>query len=115
MKTQRVEFTGKILDVGGVETLATRVTDEYGKRVRGVIKRLADVGKFTAEDVREIAGDPLIPNALGGLMRAAVKAGVIKRVGYDNAYREKSRARVIAVYAKNENGRGIPAVNSSPH
>lgn len=83
-----------------METVLENSDESYKQNVMDVIGQLAASGyRFTAEDIREIAGSPTgHPNVLGALMHCAVKSGVIRRVDYMKATRIRSRARVIAVY-----------------
>ena len=54
--------------------------------------------RFTAEDVRRLAGDPLHPAAFGPRVQAAVREGLIECVGFTTGERPLSRARVLRVY-----------------
>lgn len=54
--------------------------------------------EFTAEDIREFAGDPPTPNAMGARFLAASRSGLIKKIGYRNARRPDAHARALAVY-----------------
>lgn len=67
---------------------------------QAAIEYLAKTGKqFTAEDVREIAGDP--PghyNAMGAAIRAAAQRGSIRKVGFRKATRESLHATELAVW-----------------
>jgi hypothetical protein len=104
-KEHQLEFAKQLAEVGIEETVEL-TPREYRKKVDEVIEQLAAKGfRFTADDVRELAGAPVIsPNAFGSIMKNAVKAGIIKRVGYRPAIREKSRSHILSVYvgAKNE-------------
>ncbi len=57
---------------------------------------------FTADDLQAWLADrgvtPRHPNSVGAAVRAAVHAGVMRRVGYKPSERPKARARVVAVY-----------------
>lgn len=83
---------------------AARVTDntpnEWVLAADGVIASMASSGsEFTAEDVRDFTGDPPHHhNAMGARILAAVKQGIIVRVGFTNSRRKRSHAAVIAVY-----------------
>jgi hypothetical protein len=61
------------------------------------IRQLAKTREsFTAEDVREIAGDPTDhPNAIGARFAAASKSGLIRPVGIRKARRDDAHARVF--------------------
>jgi hypothetical protein len=95
--SDQLEFGRQLRDVG---MGAVVENESYKQNVADVIGQLAASGfRFTAEDIREIAGSPTgHPNVLGALMHLAIKRGVIKRVDYMKATRVRSRARVIAVY-----------------
>lgn len=53
-------------------------------------RTFASGGTFTAEDVREIAGDPERPNAMGARWLAAVRAGLVEQVGMTRSTRPES-------------------------
>lgn len=97
--SDQLEFGRRLRDVG-INTVLENSDESYKQKVVDVIGQLAASGyRFTAEDIREIAGSPTgHPNVLGALMHGAVKTGVIKRVAYAKATRARSHARVIAVY-----------------
>lgn len=53
---------------------------------------------FTAENVRDLAGDPPHPNQQGGRFLAAIRAGKIRRVGWMNSTRPEAHACRLAQY-----------------
>ncbi len=69
-------------------------------RVDAAIEELAASGApFTAEDVREIAGDPPDhPNAMGARFAAAAQRGLIRSVGYRKARRASLHRHPIHVW-----------------
>jgi hypothetical protein len=72
---------------------------EWKQRADHAIEKLAwNAGQFTAEDVRRLAGDPTHPAAVGPRFQAAVRAGLIRCVGYTTGERPLSRARMLRVY-----------------
>ncbi len=68
--------------------------------VDAAIVELAATGEpFTAEEVRELAGDPPDhPNAMGARFNAAARAGLIVRVGYRLARRASLHRHPIALW-----------------
>jgi hypothetical protein len=76
------------------ETTAWRVA------VDAAIAQLAErAGTFTAEDVRQIAGDPPShPNAMGARFMAASRRGLIRRVGFREAQRVTLHGHPIALW-----------------
>lgn len=89
----------QLRDIGAAK-VSDNTPDQWRDEVDGIIMAMASSGEeFTAEDVREYAGDP--PNhhnAMGARFLAAVKQGTIVRVGFANSRRKRSHAAVIAVY-----------------
>lgn len=54
---------------------------------------------FTADTLRERAGDPIgDPNLIGALILAASRAGRIERVGYRESTRPEAHARVLRLW-----------------
>ena len=85
----------------GVAAVRAATATGWRLHVDQAITDLAAAGVlFTAEDVRELAGDPLgsSPNALGGAIHAAARAGLIQAVGYRQATRPEAHARVLRVW-----------------
>lgn len=82
--------------------------EQYRDKVNQAIWKLVCMNvRFTAEDVRELSGEPPSQNALGGLMYGAVKAGVIERVDWAKAKRTKSHSRNLQVY------KGAPGLDTT--
>ncbi len=74
-------------------------TDEWNERCDSAIRQLAQSGQpFTAEQVREIAGDPSRPNAFGARLHAAARKGVITKIDYRPATRATLHSHPIAVW-----------------
>lgn len=68
------------------------------------LRHLAATGDpFTAEDLRELAGDPLgsSDNSMGALIAAAARRGEIVPVGFVQATRPEAHARVIRQWKGN--------------
>jgi len=97
---KKPNLTGAQLRDIGAAKVSKHTPDEWKNTVDGVILSMAASGEeFTAEDVREFAGDP--PNhhnAMGARFLSAVKQGIIVRIGFANSRRKRSHAAVIAVY-----------------
>jgi hypothetical protein len=73
---------------------------EWKARVDEAIEDLAATGeRFTAEDVRAIAGDPPDhPNAMGARFNAAARRRLIRKVGYQLSNRASLHRHPIAVW-----------------
>lgn len=97
--SDQLEFGKRLRDVG-MGVVLENSDESYKQNVMDVIGQLAASGyRFTAEDIREIAGSPTgHPNVLGALMHVAVKTKVIRRVDYAKAKRYRSHSRPIGVY-----------------
>lgn len=84
----------------GIALVLSHTPDYFKDSVRRAVGMLAASGReFTAEDVREITGDP--PNhynAMGANIFACVKAGMIRKVGYTQAKRPSTHASLLQVY-----------------
>ena len=53
---------------------------------------------FTAERVREMAGSPDRPNAMGSRMKNALRLGWVRVVSFTHATRPSAHARLMPVY-----------------
>lgn len=84
----------------GIERVMKNTGDSYKEAVNAACKLLSMRQQlFTAEDIREIVGDPPHhPNVLGACIMLCVRAGVIRPVGYGRATRPAGHARVIRTY-----------------
>lgn len=72
---------------------------DWKHRADEAISTLAATGReFTAEDVRQLAGDPLHPNAMGARFLTAARSGVIECVGFTTGTRVPSHARILRRY-----------------
>ena len=85
------------------QQLALDAKPEWKDEAREAIKCLAVLSvPFTSEDVIAKVGLPSgevgtnTNNAVGAVMTAAAKAGIIRRVGYTNSKRPSSHGAVIA-------------------
>lgn len=65
-------------------------------------------GPFTSEDVTRVAGQPGHPNAVGALLNAAARRGLIARVGFVQADRANQHGALISQW------RGTAAAASAP-
>lgn len=101
---------GEQLKLLGMSRVSRAESDQWNERAANVITYLAESGKpFTADDVRELAGDPSRVNALGAAMSRAAKAGIIDRVGTQNASRPSRHASLQVIWV----GTGMAASASS--
>lgn len=98
--TEFVSYTGAVRKAEGMAKVDAKACEAWKTAASEEIERLAKTGeRFTAENVREVAGDPPgHPNAMGARMSAACKAGTIIQVGYEKAKRPEAHARVLAAY-----------------
>lgn len=83
-----------------MQQAVAEVRKAYAAEVRSTIELLKDIGEpFTAEDIREIAGDPPIhPNQLGSSLLGHVSSGWLRVVGYVPALRPTSNSRLIKLF-----------------
>lgn len=66
---------------------------------RNLIERLAATGEpFTTDDVWQALPQPPEPRAIGALIRAAAKAGKIRRVGWRESSRPECHRRPVAMW-----------------
>lgn len=95
-----MQKTGKDLRDEGVASVYGHTPESWRSSTQLLIAQLASNGQpFTAEDVREIVGDP--PNhhnAMGAQFIGAAKAGLIEKVGYTQPTRSSRHASVMAVW-----------------
>jgi hypothetical protein len=84
----------------GIALVQSHTPEEFRASVQAAVRKLAGAGKeFTAEDVRELTGDPPNhPNAMGANIFACVRLGIIRKVGYTQAKRTKSHACLLQLY-----------------
>jgi len=91
---------GRELKEQGVDRVASRSID-FQDRAALAIGRLAMRGKmFTAEDVRELVGDPPHPNAMGAALRIASREGAIIACGWKEASRGSAHGRVLRLWTR---------------
>lgn len=65
------------------------------------IRRLADAGDFTSDDVHEAVGDPVHYNSVGQVFNEAEHLGIIERTGeYKKSKRPSAKGRRIPVWTK---------------
>lgn len=96
---------GEVAKLRGMTAASEHAGPEWNDRCDFVIWLKAATGeKFTSEDVRELAGDPPSPGAMGARFAAAASARIIKQVGWRTATRPQLHGHVLRQW------RGIPAV-----
>jgi hypothetical protein len=95
-----VTTTGEQLAIAGMTLADQAASTDWKDRWNAAIAQLASVGvEFTADDVRELAGEPTDhPNAIGARFHAAARAGLIKRAGYRKSQRTARHANTVAVW-----------------
>lgn len=79
--------------------LPGHVESEWRRKADTALADLIASGlQFTADDLTEKVGMPPKPNMLGGVFVGARQSGQIKAVGYAQATRAASHARVVRVW-----------------
>lgn len=88
------------LAMDGMLLAEAAASPDWRERWSGAIAALASRGEaFTADQVREIAGEPDDhPNAAGALFHRAARSGLIRRVGYRKSARDVLHAHPIALW-----------------
>lgn len=99
MTQATLDLEGNRLRDQGIAQVDSHTPEAWKTSMDTAISTYAKTGQsFTAEDVREIAGEPPTPNAMGARFLAAIQRGIIRKVGYRSARRSSAHARAIAVY-----------------
>ncbi len=100
MASSTMELDGeRRRDLGIAATEVAALFDPWVSSCDRAITYLASCGlPFSAEDVRELCGDPPRPNLFGVRFRAALRAGSIRRVGYAPSTRPERRGGVVAMW-----------------
>ena len=93
-------MSGYTLKEAGCAKVIDNTPDDWKEAALAIIKAMASSGmSFSAEDVRQLAGDPPNhPNAFGAIFNAAAKTGLIIRIGDFIAKRDNARCRRISLY-----------------
>jgi hypothetical protein len=95
----QLSLEGEALKQRGMRLADLAEPEPWKQTANGVVRYLAALGRpFTSERVRELAGDPTRPNALGALMNANARAGVIKKAGYTEADRASRHRAIVALW-----------------
>jgi len=69
----------------------------------GAVAYLAATGRhFTADDLRDIAGEPPSDNAIGAVLLTAAKRREIASIGFERSTRPSRRAGVLRVWRGTE-------------
>ena len=91
---------GQVLRDAGTESVSANTPPDWKAKCDRAILMLAVKGeRFTAEDVRLVAGDPPNhPNAMGARFLAAAKEGLIEKVGYGKPVRASRHANPVAIW-----------------
>lgn len=101
-----LDFSGEALRDAGIARVLDHTPESWKNAALEAITSLATSGRgFTAEDVREIAGDP--PghyNAMGAAVRAAATRGLIRKVGFTKATRASLHATELALWVGTRRG-----------
>ena len=100
------EESRALRDAGMAQALEARAVQIWRARAYDAIDYLAWTGsEFTSEDVVRLIGLPHPGaegsnrnNAVGAVMNAAARRGVITRVGWSTAQRKTSHAAALAVW-----------------
>ena len=94
-------FTGERRKQRGMRLAETAeaIHDDWAERAYAVIVWLAEWGcTFSAEDVRKYASGPAHPNAVGAIINAAARRGVIVPVGITKATRPDRHASLLRLW-----------------
>lgn len=92
------------LDIGAAlrdegQQRAERSSGTWSEAASEAIVLLAERGQpFTANDVRDLVGDPPVPNSMGTAITNAHRAGLIRFLRYERSARTKRHAARIGVY-----------------
>jgi hypothetical protein len=87
------------LKAEGMARAAGAVDADWRARADRAIVQLAIGGQpFTAEEVRQIAGDPDRPNAFGAVFNTAARRGLIRKVDYQLATRKSRHRNLVTVW-----------------
>lgn len=104
---RRAAEQGEFRKAKGISRALKNERADVRRKILEVIEYLADGPEFTADTIRHatrVRGDipePHHPNVWGGVIRAAVAAGVIERTGiYTRSIRAAANSRMIPVYRK---------------
>lgn len=91
---QLVELVGRVyaryLELRGVDV------DPWRRRALDALEELRRRRRpWTAEELRQLAGAPSAPNAVGAIVRALRQRGLIRPAGTANATRREARGRLV--------------------
>ena len=90
---------GEALKKRGMALASLAEPEDFKQRARGAMSYLIGLGvPFTADDLRELVGDPEHPNVVGSLFSAAAKAGQIKCLGIRASSRAQRHASVQRIW-----------------
>jgi hypothetical protein len=94
-----LDFSGTAQRDYGMALVEAATDDAWQDQADAAIVNLARTGRrFTAEDVRDLVGEPPRINSLGPRFMAAIRQGIIKHVDFTRAKRPSAHARALAVY-----------------
>lgn len=83
----------------GIAAVESHASKEYRCKLIGAIEVLIERGgEFTADDVRQIAGDPPAtthPNIAGAIVNRAARDGIIRMVGYGISSRPQGHGNLV--------------------
>lgn len=95
-------LSGAVRDVGAQQALS--FDPIWADAAQEALAELAASGvEFTADDLRDLAGEPESSGALGAVFRGAAAAGRIRLVGYRRSRRLLRHAGILGVW------RGCPS------
>lgn len=83
------------------DVVLDRAGEEWVKAAREAVLVFcrADVA-FTADEVRMLAGDPPVPNALGALLNDCVKSHLIRELGTVRSRRPEAHGRKVTKWGR---------------
>ena len=98
MEPDQLEL-GEVLRDEGIARVEANHGNDWAQRADDAIAALVSRRlPFTADDVREMAGDPPHPNLLGARLRAWSQSGRIVHWGWQRATRAERHASVLGVW-----------------
>lgn len=90
---------GDALKNQGMARVDQAEDEDWKERADEAILELArKPSPFTAEDVREIAGDPSRPNAMGARLSANARRGLIRHYGFVHARRPERHSSLVILW-----------------
>jgi hypothetical protein len=94
-----LEPGGDVLRDEGMVAVLVATDEEWKVAAERRLDDLARSGeRFTSEDLTRVVGVPPSPNAVGAIVNAAARRGVIRPVGFTNATRPSQHSATLRVW-----------------